>query len=120
LVIISSLALLLLGLLVGVLASFTGLGGGFLIVPLLVLSGYSSEKAVGTSFLTIFIISISALIAHNKLAHVDYRLGALLGIGGVIGAQIGSRLVEYVPETVFNKFFALVLVVLAARMFWAK
>ncbi|WP_092484614.1 sulfite exporter TauE/SafE family protein [Desulfoscipio geothermicus] len=110
----------MLGVLVGTLASFTGLGGGFLVVPLLLFMGYSAAKSVGTSFLTIFIISISALLAHNKLANVDYRLGVLLGIGGIIGAQIGSRLVEHVPEAVFNKIFALILVFLAIRMFLAK
>lgn len=104
----------------GTLASFTGLGGGFLVVPLLLFMGYSAAKSVGTSFLAIFIISISALLAHNKLANVDYRLGVLLGLGGIIGAQIGSRLVEYVPEAVFNKIFALILVFLAVRMFLAK
>jgi len=117
---LSSLVLLSLGVAVGVLASFTGLGGGFLVVPLLIMMGYESYKAVGTSFLSIFIISISALIAHASLQHVDVRLGVLLGIGGVLGAQLGSRLVEYVPTHVFNKIFALILVGLAIRMFLSK
>ena len=81
--------LVLAGLGVGIAAAFTGLGGGFLLVPLLLLLGYTAQKAVGTSFLAILIISISALIAHNKLANVDYRVGLLLGLGGMVGAQIG-------------------------------
>ncbi len=116
----STLLLLSLGVGVGILASFTGLGGGFLVVPLLIMLGYESYKAVGTSFLTIFIISISALAAHASLQHVDLRLGVLLGIGGVLGAQLGSRLVEYVPTNLFNKIFALILVALAVRMFFSK
>ena len=80
------------GILVGVGASFTGLGGGFLIVPLLLFLGYTAQKSVGTSFLAILVISISALFAHNKLANIDYRAGLLLGIGGIIGAQVGARL----------------------------
>lgn len=116
----SSLALLSLGVMVGVLASFTGLGGGFLVVPLLIMMGYESYKAVGTSFVSIFIISISALVAHASLQHVDVRLGVLLGIGGVLGAQLGSRLVEYVPTHIFNKIFAIILVALAVRMFLSK
>ena len=70
------------GILVGIGASFTGLGGGFLIVPLLLALGYSAQKAVGTSFLAILVIAVSALVAHNKLANVDYRVGVLLGVGG--------------------------------------
>lgn len=104
----------------GILASFTGLGGGFIVVPLLIFMGYSASKAVGTSFATIFIISISALLAHNKLNHVDFKLGILLGLGGIIGAQVGSRLVEHVSQAAFNKIFAVILVGLAVRMFFAK
>ena len=109
-----------LGIMVGIGASFTGLGGGFLMVPLMLFLGYSAQKAVGTSFLGILIISISALIAHNKLANIDYRAGILLGIGGIIGAQIGARLLENVPTDSFRKIFAIVLVGLAAYMFFKK
>lgn len=108
------------GVVVGLAASFTGLGGGFLMVPLLLLLGHSAQKAVGTSFLAILIISLSALVAHNKLANVDYRLGLLLGLGGVVGAQIGARLVEQVSTASFKRIFALVLVALAAYLFLKK
>lgn len=109
--------LVLVGVLVGVAASFTGLGGGFLMVPLLLLLGHSAQKAVGTSFLAILVISLSALLAHNRLANVDYRLGILLGAGGIVGAQIGSRLVEHVSTASFKRIFAVVLVALAAYLF---
>lgn len=112
--------LLLAGIGVGVGASFTGLGGGFLIVPLLLFLGFSAQKAVGTSFLAILVISISALVAHNKLANVDYRVGVMLGIGGVLGAQVGARLVEHVPTASFKRIFAFVLVGLAGYLFLKK
>ncbi len=108
------------GIIVGIGASFTGLGGGFLMIPLMLFLGYSAQKAVGTSFLAIMIISVSALIAHSKLSNVDYKLGILLGIGGIIGAQIGSRLVEHVSTANFKKIFALILVGLAAYLFVKK
>jgi hypothetical protein len=108
------------GVLVGIGASFTGLGGGFLMIPLLLFMGYEAQKAVGTSFLAIFVISISALLAHKKLANVDYTAGILLGIGGVVGAQIGARLVEHVSTANFKKIFAVVLLGLAAYLFLKK
>lgn len=108
------------GIIVGIGASFSGLGGGFLMVPLLLFLGYSAQKSVGTSFLAILVISISALFAHNKFANVDYRAGLLLGIGGVLGAQIGARLVEHVSTANFKKIFALILVGLAAYLFFSK
>ncbi len=108
------------GIIVGIGASFTGLGGGFLVVPFLLFLGFSAQKAVGTSFLAILVISISALIAHNKLDNVDYKLGILLGIGGIIGAQIGARLIEHVSTANFKKVFAVILVCLAAYIFIKK
>jgi uncharacterized protein len=108
------------GILVGVGASFTGLGGGFLIIPLLLFLGFEAQKAVGTSFMAILVISISALIAHNKLANIDYRAGVLLGIGGVIGAQIGARFVEHVSTANFKKIFAFILIGLAFYIFFKK
>jgi uncharacterized membrane protein YfcA len=110
--------MLLGGIVVGIGASFSGLGGGFLMVPLLLLLGYPAQKAVGTSFLAILIISASALLAHNKLANVDYRIGFLLGIGGIVGAQIGARLLESVSTASFKRIFALVLAGLAAYLFF--
>jgi uncharacterized membrane protein YfcA len=108
------------GVVVGIGASFTGLGGGFLIVPLLLLLGYPAQKAVGTSFLAIVVISLSALVAHNKLANVDFRVGLLLGVGGIAGAQIGARLLEHVSTASFKRIFAAVLIGLAGYLFLQK
>ena len=108
------------GVIVGIGASFTGLGGGFLIVPLLLLLGYPAQKAVGTSFLAILVISLSALVAHNRLANVDVRVGLLLGAGGIVGAQIGARLLEHVSTASFKRIFAAVLLGLAGYLFFQK
>ena len=110
----------LLGLLVGVAASFTGLGGGFVVVPLLVASGYTAQRAVGTSFAAILLVGLSSLVGHAKLAEVDWKAGLLLGAGGILGAQIGPRLLQHVPGSVFQKVFACVLLALAVWMFLKK
>ncbi len=112
--------LIISGFFVGIGASFTGLGGGFLMVPLLVTLGYSAQKAVGTSFLAILIISISALVAHAKLANVDYRVAIALGVGGILGAQIGPHLLEHASTANFKKIFAFILIGLAAYLFFQK
>ncbi len=117
---VNHLFMAVLGIGVGIGAAFTGLGGGFLMVPLLLAMGYTAQKSVGTSFLAILVISISALVAHNKFANVDYRAGILLGIGGILGAQIGARLVEQVSTANFKKIFAVVLLGLAVYLFFNK
>lgn len=114
------LLIVALGLLVGVGAAFSGLGGGFLMVPALLMMGFPAQKAVGTSFLGIFVISVSALAAHNKLANVDWKIGLLLGLGGVVGAQLGARLVEHVSTAQFRRILACILVGLAAYIFFRK
>lgn len=116
----SIIVMVLCGILVGIGASFSGLGGGFLMVPLLLFLGYSAQKSVGTSFLAIVVISLSALLAHNKLANVDYKAGILLGLGGIIGAQIGARFVEHVSTADFKKIFAVILLGLAVYIFFKK
>ena len=117
---LNTLMMALCGVLVGIGASFTGLGGGFLMVPLLLFMGYSAQKSVGTSFLGILVISVSALLAHNKLANVDYKAGFLLGIGGILGAQLGARLVEQVSTANFKKIFAVVLLGLSVYVFFKE
>ncbi len=117
---LKALLLVLAGVAVGVGASFTGLGGGFLIVPLLLLLAYPAQKAVGTSFLAILVISLSALVAHNRLANVDYRAGLLLGAGGVVGAQIGAPLLEGLSTASFRKIFAAVLAALSVYIFFKQ
>ncbi len=108
------------GVLVGLGAAFTGLGGGFLMIPLLLFLGFPAQRAVGTSFLAILVISISALVAHGRLANVDWRVGILLGLGGVAGAQVGARLLEGVSTASFRRVFAVVLAGLAIYLFVQK
>lgn len=101
-------------------AAFSGLGGGFLMVPLLLLLGFSAQKAVGSSFLAITIISLSALAAHIRLGNVEWRFGLLLGLGGIVGAQAGALMVEQISTGGFRKVFAGILVGLAAYLFFSK
>jgi len=116
----TALLIIAAGVVVGIGASCSGLGGGFLMIPLLLSLGFSAQKAVGTTFLGIFLIALSALVAHNKLAHVDFKYGILLGIGGIVGAQIGARLIEHVSTENFKKVFAVILVGLAVYIFVKK
>ena len=116
-----TVGLVLFGILVGCASAFTGLGGGFLVVPFLILLGRPHTEAVGTSFVTILVLGCSALFAHTRLAHVDWRVGLLLGLGGIAGAQVGARLVERLDPATFSRVFAVVLLALAVRMFfWPK
>ncbi|GAB6037761.1 hypothetical protein JCM15519_23200 [Fundidesulfovibrio butyratiphilus] len=107
-----------LGMGVGAVAAFVGLGGGFLLTPLFLTMGMSPSLAVGTSFCAILCIAPSSILAHIR-SHsiIRYRIALLTGIGGVIGAQFGSHLVSHVPAGLFRKLFGLLMLLLAAKLF---
>jgi uncharacterized membrane protein YfcA len=114
---LSALVFVLLGLVVGVLSSGSGLGGGFLVVPLLIYLGSEAKAAVGTSFVVVLLIAISALAAHYRLGHVDLKTGLLLALGGMVGAQLGPNLLKYISDAHFKQGFAVLMVATGVWMF---
>ena len=87
-------AFLLLGLggLVGILSGMFGVGGGFLMTPLLFFIGIPPAVAVATEANQIVASSFSGVLAHVKRRTVDFRMGTVLLIGGLIGAALGVQL----------------------------
>ena len=105
------------GFIVGLLSSIRGLGGGFMIVPLLIFLGREAKLAVGTSFVFILVVAISSIISHYRLGNLDIKTGLTLGLGGIIGAQIGPQVLQYVSEQNFKRIFAVLLAITAAWIF---
>nr|WP_082688864.1 sulfite exporter TauE/SafE family protein [Ruegeria marisrubri] len=87
---VSPFVLLGIGALVGVLSGMFGVGGGFLITPLLFLIGIPPAVAVATSANQVVASSFSGVLAHFKKRTVDLRMGGVLG--AQLGTQIGARL----------------------------
>ncbi len=90
-------AFLLLGLggLVGVLSGMFGVGGGFLMTPLLFFIGIPPAVAVATEANQIVASSFSGVLAHFKRKTVDLRMGTVLLIGGLVGAALGVMVFNY-------------------------
>ena len=80
---------LILGMSVGILSGMFGVGGGFLMTPLLVLLGIPPAVAVASEANHIVGSSLSGTIGHLKRKAVDIKLGNLLLIGGIIGSFVG-------------------------------
>jgi len=93
-------AFLLLGLggLVGVLSGMFGVGGGFLMTPLLFFIGIPPAVAVATEANQIVASSFSGVLAHLRRKTVDLRMGTVLLIGGLVGAGIGVILFNYLKS----------------------
>ena len=111
------ITLAVVGLIIGILSSVTGLGGGFMVVPLLIYLGRDAKLAVGTTFVFILLVAISSLIAHYRLGNVDVKTGLVLSLGGILGAQIGPQVLQHVSDQNFKKIFSLLMVITAVWMF---
>ncbi|PHS79003.1 MAG: permease [Rhodospirillaceae bacterium] len=80
---------------VGFLSGLFGVGGGFLMTPLLIFIGIPPAVAVATEANQIVASSISGVLAHWKRGNVDFKMGLMLLIGGVIGSTLGVWLFTY-------------------------
>jgi uncharacterized membrane protein YfcA len=102
---------------VRLLTGFFGVGGGFLIVPLLVLLfGLTMKTAVGTSLLVIALTSAAALSAHLATGAFDWPITGAFTAGGIIGALAGSRVSARVPAARLREAFALLVIALAGAL----
>jgi uncharacterized protein len=103
-----------LGLVIGVLSSGTGLGGGFLVVPYLISKGYTAKLAVGTSVCFVLLVATSSAAVHYRAGNVDVKTGILLAAGGIIGAQFGPTIINHVPDEIFKRVFGVMMMGLGA------
>ncbi len=110
--------LLIGGSMVGVLSGLFGVGGGFLIVPLLLaLSAVSMAQAVSTSLLIIALISSSGFISHLLLSDSHpWSWLLLVAIGGVAGMVVGQTINHKIANALLQKVFALCLLSIAGGM----
>ena len=83
-------------------------------VPLqMLLLGIGIKQAVRTSLGAILLISLSGLWRHTLQGNVLWAAGGLLSLGGVLGAQLGSRTLPKLPERQVNRLFRLLLLLMA-------
>jgi uncharacterized membrane protein YfcA len=105
------------GLLVGSLTGIVGVGGGFLIVPALVLMQMPLRAAVGTSLLVITGTCVVGVLGYLGHVSLDWAAVALVAAGTLPGMALGSYLHQYVPQPILRRGFAVFLVVMAAFIF---
>jgi uncharacterized membrane protein YfcA len=77
---------------VGYLSGLFGVGGGFLLTPLLIFIGVPPPVAVATSANQVVAASVSAVYAHWRKDNVDFKMGAVLLVGGIAGSSFGAYL----------------------------
>jgi len=102
--------ILLAGLGVGALTGFFGVGGGFMIVPVLILwLGFTFRRAVATSLVILTLTGLAALASHIAVgAVIDVPITISLSIATAVGALIGSIVAQRVPQAALGRAFAFV------------
>ena len=101
---------------IGVFAGLLGVGPGFLMMPTLVLLGYTARLAAATNSVIVTLPSFSAFLTHLPSAQFDWLMLILTSISAVIGAQLGARfMTKRVKSLTLTRLFALALVLLAVQ-----
>ncbi|MDJ0899586.1 MAG: sulfite exporter TauE/SafE family protein [Xenococcus sp. MO_188.B8] len=101
----------------GILAGLFGVGGGVIMVPLqILLLGEAPKSAIQTSLGAIVITSFSATVTHALKGNVIFFAGIIIGIGGLVGVQISTRLLPKLPERIVTVAFRTLLMLLSVKI----
>ena len=105
------------GMFAGVASGYVGVGGGFLMVPLMLsLVHINMSKASGTSLIAVMILAIPGVIEQAVLGNINYIVGIAIAVGSIPGAVVGAKLVKVVPERTLRFVFGFFLLVAAALL----
>ncbi len=114
---IEIVGLIVLGLVTGSLAVSLGVGGGIIIVPALVtVFAFGQHEAIGTSLAIIVPTAVVSALAHNRAGRVVWKLAAMVGVAGVLGAVVGVNVALAMEPDLLRRFFAVLLAAFAIRM----
>jgi uncharacterized membrane protein YfcA len=108
------------GFAVGTYGSMIGVGGGFLIVPVLLFLGSPPRVAAGTSLAVVLANSASSTLSYLRQKRVDVKSGLLFSAAGIPGALLGAYADQHVPHHIFTLLFGFLLVAVALRTFLAR
>lgn len=109
----------LIGMIGGFLAGLLGVGGGFIMVPLLVLfMGLEQQIAQGISLLVIIPTSLIALWRLQKNKMVDWHTAIVMAFGSIIGTSVTSNYVQYIPAGTLTKVFGFCVILVGLKMFY--
>lgn len=103
----------------GLLGGLFGIGGGVIMVPMQMLLLHEPiKRAIQTSLGVVVIIAIASTVGHALRGNVVWQAGLILGVGGLISAQLSTRALPKLPERVVSLLFRSLMLGLAIYVFW--
>jgi uncharacterized membrane protein YfcA len=110
--------LLVIGFVVGAFGTIIGSGGGFLLVPTLLLldAHISPDVAAGTSLAVVFFNATSGSIAYSRMGRVNFQAGTIFAMAAIPGAIIGAYTTAHIPRHVFDAIFGFLLIAASAYL----
>jgi uncharacterized membrane protein YfcA len=112
----------LIGMAAGLLSGLLGLGGAIIIIPaLIMLLGFSQQMAQGTA-LMMMVLPVGALAAfqYYQKGFVDVKAALIMAVFFFVGGYLGARFATNIPQDILKKSFAIMLVLIAVKMFFQK
>ena len=113
---------LAIGVSAGVLSGMVGIGGGIIIVPALVyFFGMDQKTAQGTSLAVLLPpTGLLAFIQYYRAGHVDLKIGVLMIVGMLFGGWLGGDIALALPQATLRKIFAVLMLLVAIKMWTQK
>ncbi|MDD2370430.1 MAG: sulfite exporter TauE/SafE family protein [Firmicutes bacterium] len=110
--------LTILGVFVGMVGTMIGAGGGFILVPVLLIlfPNKTPEEITSISLAVVFFNAVSGTLAYRKMKRIDYKSGILFSIATIPGAILGSFVVGILSRNIFNLIFGTLLIIIATYL----
>lgn len=110
--------LILLGVIVGIISGFFGIGGGTILVPLLLLLGYDTKIAIGIAVVQMVFSSVFGSYLNNKKGTLDVIMIGTIGIGGFIGALLSGNITSSFSDEMLEMIFLVFAIFALIRLFF--
>jgi uncharacterized membrane protein YfcA len=115
------LLLLFVGLAAGILSGLIGVGGGIIIVPLLVLFGFTQHQAQGTSLAALLPpVTLLAVINYHKAGHINWKYALIISLIFIVGGYLGSKIAIAIDQKILKKVFGVILLLIAGKLLLEK
>ncbi len=112
--------LIFVGIFIGTMSGFFGIGGGMILVPILLALGFEIKDAIGISIVQMVFSSIYGSYLNHKKGSLIVGEGIFVGLGGFVGGYIGGYVTEYIADAVLQFTFLGLLLYALLRLFFSK